>query len=92
MTFASVGRASGVSRSFLNKSPEIAAEIRRLRTLATTGTKPVPAGQRTSDRSKQARIAQLTEANRKLREELAWLREQNAVLLGRLRDEAVAGR
>lgn len=38
-----------------------------------------------SDGSKDARLGQLTDANRKLREEVAWLREQNAVLLGKLR-------
>ena len=85
VTFASVGRASGVSRSFLNKVPALAGEIRRLRALCQTEARHVPAAQRMSDASKDARIAQLTEADRKVREEVGWVREQNAVLLGRLR-------
>ena len=39
-----------------------------------------------SDDSKDARLSQLKDANRKLREEVAWLREQNALLLGKLRE------
>ena len=85
ITFASVCRVSGVSRSFLNKSPELAAEIRRLRVTGAGAPRRVPVAQRMSDTSKDARIAQLVEANRKLREEIAQLREQNAVLLGRIR-------
>lgn len=85
VTFASVVRASGVSRSFINKVPELAAEIRRLRRLHRASPQRIPSAQRTSDQSKDARLAQLNEANRKLRDEVAWLREQNAVLLGKLR-------
>lgn len=88
VTFASVARESGVSRSFLNKIPELASEIRRLRALRPTTAPVVPSRQRMSDGSKDARISQLKEANRKLREEVAWLRDQNAVLLGKLRDGA----
>jgi hypothetical protein len=44
-----------------------------------------------SDASKDARITQLTEANRKQREELGRLREQNGILLGRLRDATASG-
>ncbi len=86
VTFASVVHSSGVSRSFLNKVPELAAEIRRLRAAAPHRTPRVPHSQRMSLDSKDARIAQLVEANRKLREEVAWLRHQNGVLLGKLRE------
>ncbi len=85
VTFASVVRASGVSRSFLNKIPELADEIRRLRRHSRNGARRLPSTQRMSGDSKEARLMQLTETNRKLREEVAWLREQNAALLGRLR-------
>lgn len=86
VSFASVARCSGVSRSFLNKIPELATEIKRLRTGGSKAGPRVPSSQRMSDDSKDARLGQLKEANRKLREEVAWLRDQNAVLLGKLRD------
>jgi hypothetical protein len=85
VSFASVVRASGVSRSFLNKIPELAAEIRSLRDAQSRNPRPQPSGQRMSDASKDARISQLSEGNRKLREEVAWLKDQNAALLGKLR-------
>ncbi|MDQ1444532.1 MAG: hypothetical protein QOI20_996 [Acidimicrobiaceae bacterium] len=85
VTFARVVRESGVSRSFINKVPELAGEIRRLRSLHRAAPQPVPSAQRMSDRSKDARITQLKDSNARLREELARLREQNAVLLGKLR-------
>ncbi len=86
MTFASVARASGVSRSFLNKVPALVTEIRRLRALHLKGAVGLPAGQRMSDGSKDARIGQLRESNRALRAEVGLLRDQNAILLGKLRD------
>jgi hypothetical protein len=86
VTFASVARASGISRSFLNKVPALATEIRRLRALQSKGAVNVAAGQRMSDRSKDARISQLQESNRALRAEVGLLRDQNAILLGKLRD------
>jgi hypothetical protein len=86
VTFARVAPVSGVSRSFLNKVPAPAAEIRRLRALRPKGALAVPLLQRMSDGSKDARINQPKEANRRLREEVGWLRDQNAVLLGKLRD------
>ena len=85
VSFASVVRASGVSRSFVNKVPELVSEIRRLRDARPATVRRVPSGQRMSDESKDARMAQVTEANRQLREEIASLKEQNAVLLGTLR-------
>ncbi len=86
MTFASVARASGISRSFLNKVPALATEIRRLRALQSKGGAALPAGQRMSDGSKDARIRQLQESNHALRAEVGLLRDQNAILLGKLRD------
>jgi hypothetical protein len=86
VTFASVARASGISRSFLNKVPALATEIRRLRALQSKGGVALPAGQRMSDGSKDARIRQLQESNHALRAEVGLLRDQNAILLGKLRD------
>lgn len=86
VTFATVARASGVSRSFLNKVPALATEIRRLRSVRPKNAVGVPSAQRMSDDSKEARLSQLREANRMLRTEVGRLRDQNAILLGRLRD------
>ncbi len=85
VSFAAVVRVSGVSRSFLNKVPELASEVRRLRDAQARRPHQQPSGQRMSDDSKDARIRQLSETIRKLREEAARLTEQNAVLLGKLR-------
>ena len=86
VTFASVARASGISRSFLNKVPALANEIRRVRALQSKGAVVLPAAQRMSEGSKTARISQLQESNRALRAEVGMLRDQNAILLGKLRD------
>ena len=81
-----MARASGVSRSFLNKVPALANEIRRVRALQSKGAVVLPAAQRMSEGSKTARISQLQESNRALRAEVGMLRDQNAILLGKLRD------
>jgi hypothetical protein len=86
VNFASVTRASGVSRSFVDKIPELATEIKRLRTDRSRRGPRAPAARRMSDDSKDARLGQLKDANRTLCEEMAWLREQTALLLGKLRD------
>lgn len=83
---ATVARASGDPRSFLNKVPAVAAEIRRLRALPPRGTVGVPSAQPMSDGSKDASIKQLHESNQALRTEVGMLRDQNAILLGKLRD------
>jgi hypothetical protein len=81
VTFAGVARESGVSRSFLYRSPEIAREIEQHR-----GTlSPVPPAERMSEVSRLARLEQLRADNARLRAENAELRQQNAVLLGELR-------
>lgn len=61
---------------FLNKIPELAGEIRSLKEAQRRNPRPQPSGQRMSDASKDARISQLAEGNRKLREEVGWLKDQ----------------
>ncbi|HEV3402363.1 MAG TPA: hypothetical protein VG078_11130 [Acidimicrobiales bacterium] len=70
----------------MNKVPALATEIRRLRGLQPKGAVALPAGQRMSDGSENAWISQLQESNRALRTEVGLLRDQNAILLGKLRD------
>ena len=81
ITFAGVARLSGVSRSFLYRSPEIAREIEQHRDIPAL----VPPAERMSDVSRLARVEQLRADNARLRAENIELRQQNAVLLGELR-------
>jgi DNA anti-recombination protein RmuC len=79
VTFEAVAQAAAVSRSWLYAQPDVRAEIERLRATGRRATAtPVPARQRASDASLRRRleaanqrIRQLTEDNRKLRDQLA---------------------
>ncbi|MFI7145791.1 DUF6262 family protein [Nonomuraea sp. NPDC050022] len=88
ITVAAVVRASGTSRAFLYRVPELIEDIQRLRSRQQQTGQRQPVRQRMTDPSKGARIRQLTSANRELRSEVSRLREQNALLLGRLRETA----
>lgn len=83
VNFTTVANVSGCSRSFLNRQPELAAEIRRLR--PTTTTLPSPHPPTMSDASAKARVEQLRADNSRLRNENSQLRSQVAALLGQLR-------
>ena len=87
VTFETVAKRAGVSRSWLYAQPDLRAEIEHLRAAHRRApASPVPARQRTSDASllrrleaANARIRRLTEENRQLREQLARaLGEQRA--------------
>lgn len=86
ITFPAVAHAAGVSRAFLYKTPALAVEIQRLRAAQAGSRSRIPASQRRGDASKDALVKRLTADNRQLREELRQMRDQNAVLLGRLRE------
>jgi len=87
VTFESVARKAGVSRSWLYTEPDVRAEIEQLRAARPrTPASPVPARQRTSEASllrrleaAHDRIRALTQENKQLREHLARaLGEQRA--------------
>lgn len=87
VTFETVARAATVSRSWLYAQPDIRTEIERLRAAGRRApAPPVPSRQRSSGASllrrletATQRIRQLSEENRKLREQLAQaLGEQRA--------------
>jgi Family of unknown function (DUF6262) len=86
VTFGSVARAAGVSRSWLYTQPDIRAEVLRLRGLGrrAPGT-PVPARQRSSDASLMRRLQATTARNRELAQDNQRLRHQLAQALGQLR-------
>lgn len=86
VTFADVARTAGVSRSWLYAQPDIRAEIQRLRDNARLApTPPIPASQRATDASAQARINAAIQRNRALAEDNQRLRRQLAQALGEQR-------
>ena len=82
VNFSTVARAAGCSRSFLNRHPQLAGEVRRLRATAQPA-----ASQRSAmtDASAKARVEQLRVDNTRLRDDNSRLRAQVAALLEQLR-------
>ena len=91
VTFTGVGRAAGVSRSWLYTQPDIASQIRRLRqkTDDAGSAGAVPAGQRPTDASLRARLTAALGRNKQLADENARLRRQLARALGDQRSDGV---
>lgn len=79
ITFETVAKRAGVSRSWLYAQPDLRAEIERLRaTRRRAPASAIPARQRASETSiikrlevAHERIRQLSEENRRIREQLA---------------------
>jgi Family of unknown function (DUF6262) len=93
VTFETVARAAGVSRSWLYAQSDIRAEIERLRDTQRAPSPPIPAAQRASDASLLRRLAEASQRNQQLAEENARLRRQLAHALGDQRSAAqTAGR
>ena len=92
VTFESVARAAGVSRSWLYTQPGIRGEVLRLRDLGrrAPGTS-VPARHRCSDASLLRRLQATTARNRELAQDNQRLRRQLARALGQLRATATSG-
>lgn len=88
ITVAAVVRSSGASRAFIYRQPDIIQQIQKLRDQQVATGQRQPVRQRASDASKDARIRQLAAANAELRAEMQRLRDQNALLLGQLREQA----
>jgi hypothetical protein len=86
VTFESVARAAGVSRSWLYTQPDIRDEVLRLRNLGrrAPGTS-VPAHHRSSGASLLRRLQATTARNRELAEDNQRLRHQLARALRQLR-------
>jgi hypothetical protein len=87
LTFESVARHAGVSRSWIYTQPDIKDEIRRLRELGRRQlSPPVPSQQRACDDSLRQRLELANRRNRELADENQRLRRQLAHALGQLRD------
>ena len=86
VTFETVARTAGVSRSWLYAQPDLRAEIQRLRDHGPAGsstpTPRVPARQRATDASLRRRLEAVNAEIRRLRQENRQLREQLAWALG----------
>ena len=85
VTFTSVSRAAGVSRSWLYRQPDLSAEINRLRSSSSAATVPVPSAQRASADSQRRRLEATLDEIQRLKTENHQLREQVARHLGQQR-------
>jgi Family of unknown function (DUF6262) len=89
VTFQTVADTALVSRSWLYSQPDIRAEIQRLRdTTRSAASPPIPAAQRTSERSALARLETALKRNRELTQENQRLRRQLSQALGQQRTSA----
>jgi uncharacterized protein DUF6262 len=94
ITFETLAREAGVSRSWLYNQPDLRAEIDQVRTRrhpAAAG-RPLPDRQRASDASLLRRLESAAERIRRLEAENQQLRQALALALGEHRAAAVLGR
>ncbi|MGK2879628.1 MAG: DUF6262 family protein [Mycobacterium sp.] len=88
LTFESVARHAGVSRSWIYTQTDLKDEIGRLRAQRRPEpSTPLPARQRASDDSLRRRLEVANRRNRELADENQRLRRQLACALGQLRDD-----
>ncbi|MFJ4689578.1 DUF6262 family protein [Streptomyces sp. NPDC088789] len=94
ITFETLAREAGVSRSWLYTQPDLKTEIERLRARrrSVPAARPVPDRQRASDASLLRRQEAATERNRQLESENRELREALALALGKRRTADLPGR
>ena len=87
ITFQTIARTAGVSRSWLYAQPDPRAELERLRALSTRAptSPPVPAQQRATDASLRRRPEAVNAEIRRLRTQNHQLRQQLARALGQRR-------
>ncbi|MGH3504098.1 MAG: DUF6262 family protein [Nocardioidaceae bacterium] len=89
VTFESIARTAGVSRSWLYAQPDIRVEIERLRdSTRQAPSSSIPARQRASEASLLRRLTEANQRNRQLAEENARLRRELAHALGDQRTSA----
>ena len=91
ISFAAVAHHAAVSRQWLYKNEDLRAEIEKLRG-RQTGVRRVPAAQRATDASLRQRSALLGEENKRLRREVAALKDELAQLHGERRACALGER
>jgi len=83
VTFETVARQAGISRSWLYTQPDLREQIEQLRaTTRRSAGPPLPASQRASTQSLLVRLESATARNKKLAAENRQLRHQLALALG----------
>ena len=91
ITFAIVAAQARVSRQFLYSHPGLRAEIERQRGRPRAPAR-LPMRERAGDESIRVRLRMALEDNKRLREEIAALRDELALAHGRVRELELARR
>jgi Family of unknown function (DUF6262) len=92
ITFAGVAARANVSRQFLYTHADLRAEIERLRSEPQPAATRLPSRERASDASIHTRLRAALDDNKRLREELAALRDELALTHGHVRELELAKR
>ena len=92
ITFASVAARAKVSRQFLYTHADLRAEIERLRSEPQAATAQPPTRERASDESIRTRLRAALDENKRLREQIADLRDELALTHGHVRELELAKR
>ena len=92
ITFVRVAAHANVSRQFLYGHPNLRAEIERLRNKSQPAAAGLPTRERASDDSNRVRLRAALDEHKRLRDEIAALREQLAHAHGRVRELEIATR
>jgi hypothetical protein len=92
ITFVGIASAAGVSRQFLYSHDELRPEIERRRQEHQLTPVAPPPHERASDESIRTRLHAALDENKRLRRDLAHLREELALAHGRARDLELANR
>jgi hypothetical protein len=91
ITFAIVAARASVSRQFLYSQPDLRADIERLRGQQRAPAR-LPVRDHASDQSIRSRLGAALDENKRLREEIAALREELGLTHGRVREPQLATR
>lgn len=92
ITFAGVATRASVSREFLYSHSELRPEIERLRGEPRPVPARLPSGEHASDGSIRTRLRAALDENKRLRAEIAELRDELALTHGRVRELELAKR
>jgi len=92
ITFVRVAAHANVSRQFLYSHPDLRAETERLRNKSQPAAAELPKRERASDDSNRVRLRAALDEHKRLRDEIAALREELAHAHGRVRELELAAR